>query len=378
MAGEEEPKKYNRVGSVQLWDAYEEIAPNDFGSAIKTESGKILKITPGLRAYWRNATRGLDFKFHYETASTAYQGLVGKGSVSILGLNGDTVRSLVSYATPDENKKKRKFITVYAGYENDNAEDFYNGAGLFTMRYIGADMTPPPDMWLTFKSEQSNAILNDEFVSGSVVVTDPNGYTVKEVCSQTASALGMSLDWRVDQFIEERLPKVVGLDYSAGTIADAVREINEWGLVNASIEVAVGGNTGRYVLVVRDKPEFWKDETPKPKIISASNGMVGLPSYGPSSKVSGGGMVTVKTLLRRDIRIGDAILVKSTYIQPLFPWYRVNKISYDGHFRGQEWYSTFSAIYTPPGQDEKTLYLKQKKEKERAEIEKAIREGRMA
>lgn len=353
--------RYKRVGSVQLWTAYEEVSPNDFGDKVKV-GGRTFRIEPNMRRYWDSLTKGLDFKFHYETSSTDNQGRVGSGSVSILGLSGDTIRSLVSYATPEENRRKRKFITVYAGYEDEAQDDAMSGEGLFTMRYIGADMTPPPDMWLNFKAEASNAILNEEVVSGSIWTDSPNGLTIKEVCREIAKSLNIGFRWYIEPELEKYLPRLNGFDWSGGSSAYAVRLINELGVVTANVERYLSGRyKGYYGLAIRcgikgglQALEIQRQlELGHYKVISAENGMIGLPQYTPQSETSGGGAVKVKTLLRKDIKINDLIQIKSQYMPQLFPWYRVNTITYDGHFRGQEWYSTFDAIYEPPAKEGK-------------------------
>lgn len=370
--------RYKRVGSVQLWQ----------GWTIDRRSGGaagVLQISPINRSYWwKTATRGLDFKFHFTCSTSEKQGVVGMGSVSILGLSGDTIRSLVSYATPDENLKKRTFITVYAGYGDEATEDnalTERNAGLFTLAYTGADMTMPPNMWLNFYGRESSyAVLNNRVVSGSVWADGDEGMTVKEACKSIAESMNLRFRWGVSPRVEEMLPKLNGLDYSAGCAADVVKLINEWDVVQASVALEIAGpDKGFYSLVIRDKvgplqameQRINEIETSKIKVISADNGMIGLPQYTPQSETSGGGEVTVKTLLRKDIQINDLIQIKSQYMPQLFPWYRVNKISYDGHFRGQEWYSTFTALYNPPS---KEAIEKAKREADRERARKMAQE----
>lgn len=100
-------------------------------------------------------------------------------------------------------------------------------------------------------------------------------------------------------------------------------------------------------------------------MISKETGMIGLPEFQP---LEGQITITVKTLLRRDIKVDDFIKVKSSIIDTVEGMYfRVSKIKYSGHLRGNEWYSIFTAIreYRPekksiPNSEEPSLTLEEK------------------
>ena len=90
---------------------------------------------------------------------------------------------------------------------------------------------------------------------------------------------------------------------------------------------------------------FKKKMAAERRVIDKDSGMIGIPQF---KSFMGQMSIEVKTLLRRDIDIGDFIKVESTMINiPDGYYYRVNKIRYEGEFRGQAWYTKFFGILEP-------------------------------
>lgn len=368
-------ERYNRVGSVSIWSAVRE----DVNSPYFTKEEMIKK-------YFGDKFKGLDFKFQFEYTSTETEGRIGTGSVSILGLNAETIRTLCSYANPYEKLKDCKFITVNAGYENESTVDGKHE--LFTMPYIGATTTMPPEMWVNFTIKDFNrAVLSNLVVNNSTFISTQSrdyaighGMTAKEACQSICDSLGLKLVWVVKSDEEKLMPRIRGLDYSGRTASDAVRLVNSWGFLKAWAHMETSGeDKGTYLLIVNFKRHtggqaFIENEINKPFEIHEGNGMIGLPKYTPE------GELIVKTLLRKDIQIGDTIQVNSKYVNSYYKNYKVNKILYEGHFRGQEWYTTYTAIANDDrqrsGEAEQPKKYAEKSASEKKDIQRALDDAR--
>lgn len=325
---------WNRIGAVEL---------------LSREKGRIKRrhfLTP-------DRYDGLNFRFNVTFNSDLKQGNTGHGTVGILGLSADTIRQWASAELPGDLRKKQMFIRVYAGYEKDGAlED----CEIFTLPYIGAIPTSPPEMWLNFNCpDQKNAIispmvLKSPFMGERVSIKQMFEMLVKtldESVNKENKLNHVKLKWNIDAETEKRLPMVRTRDYSATRLYELIYEVNSWGLVWARSSNKFNARTGAETINVwvsslpgylqnTDDPQTEDD----PVVISADTGMIGFPSFGEGS---GTPQVTVKCLMRHDISIGDLISVKSQFMKAPYAAYRVNEVSYSGEFRGQEWYVTYKA-----------------------------------
>jgi len=320
---------------------------------------------------------GLNFRFHFEYYNDEMQGRRGDGRVGILGLDSATIRRWASALAPERLLDMGRFVTVYAGYASEGPLE---NCELFHMAYYGATLTQPPEMWLNFAGHDSSQNVlslaavkpQGRFIQGAfgnytvaagvkrgMNWRSSSGMGVKEACEQVAEEFLGSKDrliWNLGDRLEARLPKLRGFSMPT-TMCDAVALLNSWGLVNVSVQntqrnwgfwkslVEDEENSQRLVphLVVNPKMDMI-DRIPPPKVISEASGMIGLPDFGINGSRNS---VTVKTLLRKDIAIGDVISVRSRFMESPMEYYQVNKVAFDGELRGQQWYTTYTAIGLP-------------------------------
>ena len=376
---------YNRIGAVALLTAQP-----DEGTETSDPVGLTLETDQFLDG---KVLEGLNFRFRFEYKEDMATGHRGTGSVGILGLNSNTIREWASAEFPDANKKKSRYIRVYAGYEKDGS---VSDCELFTAQYLGAQPTPPPEMWLNFDvatgiSALSSKVLNsqDMFLSGTFVpgahkgTRSPYatretyqtsfGVTIHQACSRLATSVAKGhygykpvadeadnenffLTWRISEELEKRLPVLRCVDFSSKTPEEAVELINSWGVVRArwqedKEDMLVSSFWGaqrrtRVVprLVVWPNFEDFKFDTAlkPPFVIDEDAGMVGIPHFGMEGAKS---VVTVKCLMRRDIGMGDIIKPVSKYMKnTTHEYYQVNTVIYEGELRGQPWYVTYKGF----------------------------------
>lgn len=328
--GQEDGYYWKRIGAVEL--------------LARTKDGiKSRKYLPTTRY------EGLNFRFNVRFNEDLKLGTQGKGNIGILGLNAQTIRNWASAATPDELRKKQRFVRVYAGYEKDGPIE---NCELFTLPYIGALPSSPPEMWLNFNCPNnvaliSRRVLHSPFMGQPAEIKSVFEELIKEVNKNSDGTWKMQLKWKIPEEVERVLPKVRVLDYSGMMIKDIIAEVNSWGIVWAHSSNKFSPRTGKTTINVWVAPipkvdlESQLLEMEEPPIeISAENGMIGFPQFGEGS---GAPCVQVKCLLRRDISIGDNISVKSEFMDAPYKMYKVNEVVYEGEFRGQPWYVTYQA-----------------------------------
>lgn len=366
----------------------------------------------------------LNFRFSFEYSTDKRQGVIGQGSVEILGLSSETIRQWASAAPPEENLKKKRFVRVFAGYQSEGK---LSDCELLTIPYFGALPTTPPEMWLKFNCQNiaggSNVLMKgtDLWCSGTFEPGAYNkrirsntvnsyqssfGISIHDACKQMIDkfredeerGFAVELEWHIGEEWEKRLPRLRYVDFSGQTLEAIVRTINSWGVVQASIEdreesipvsesteesvlkgianLAIGlatmgaanaydyanraaGGDGilfdgdihqkkllRTYLVIKPLPgriDQYDEEMKKklPYRIAADNGMIGLPQFGEGRGTTS---VTVKSLLRKDIHVGDLIEIESSVIPSPYRYYQVSKVRYEGEFRGQSWYVTYTGF----------------------------------
>ena len=76
-------------------------------------------------------------------------------------------------------------------------------------------------------------------------------------------------------------------------------------------------------------------------VIGQDTGMVGAPDYGAPEKDKKPPVLTVKTLLKPELRCGGRIAIESLAIRGLF---RVNKLTHEGDTAGPAWHSTIEGV----------------------------------
>lgn len=339
-------ESYKRIGAVAMWEGY-----YDKG-----------QVRMRLVEYWE----GLNFRFNFRIFSDREEGYAGRGEVSVLGLSVDTIRKYASRMSPYENLKKSLFITVYAGYDDGRPIWAHE---LFSMQYIGSEVSSPPEMWLKFIGQDSNAAFS------LVPLTNKglkNPYrsrptlTVKEACEYLCQRVERKLVWKVPQEIEDKLPEIVsgGLPLVMND-KEAVEYINSLNLVRAyripqlvervsnppTVWASGAGVTTMLVkelaIVIHPMPsQEERNSTGKQKekrfVISEDNGMVGQPRFELVNRYN---TLNVKTLMRTDIEWGDYIHPVSRYVLNVpAKWYRVVEVTYEGELRGTPWYVNYRGV----------------------------------
>lgn len=339
---------FNRVGKVRL---YSENINDQFGTYF--DSG---------------VQNGLDFRFHFEISSNDEKGVVGQGSVSVLGLNGDTIRKLVTFGCQEDEEKKHRFIEVFAGYDKDGPID---QLGLFKLPVYGASFTQPPDMWLNIEGYTEATAISDFSVAKPAVDRveqireQSRKKKFKQGCEYFCKLCNTKMEWWITASQEKVLPEYFPdfVDFQPVNIMDVVKCINSLGLVKAMYYAKGAANNGSKeafvaimsTRVLHNLAVDKKNENETGVEISVETGMVGIPQF---QAFSGYAETQVKTLLRRDLKCGDKIKVVSKYLSVPYKSYVITKIAYDGHFRGQEWYTTYTAIAESPFAQNKAIEQK--------------------
>lgn len=321
--GQEDGYYWNRIGAVEL---------------ISRKKGKMM-LTP-------MRYNGLNFRFHIKFNEDLETGAHGSGSVGILGLNAETIKKWASGALPGDLRDEEMFIRVYAGYEKDGPLE---QCELFTMPYIGALPTSPPEMWLNFNCPNnvallSQTVLHSPFIGQRIQLKNMLETLVSSIDKSLKGTMEIELKWEIPVEVEKKLPLVRAFDYSNMLIVDIIKEINAWGIIWLYVQDRFDDAKMRTKVTVHAKPlpddeiRFVAPELPT--VISADNGMIGFPLFGENAGIP---CVTVKCLLRRDISIGDSISVVSKFMETPYKSYQVNEVAYNGEFRGQPWYVTYRA-----------------------------------
>lgn len=352
---------YNRVGGVALLTGY---LGEEGIIALETE-----RFMGGI------VYKDLNFRFNITYYADYEDGFNLRGNVGILGLSSETIRAWASAETPDVNREKARFIRVYAGYNKDGDDDVTQHE-LFTMPYLGALPTMPPEMWLNFNCpnnvgllsnrilEAQGGLVSGDFVPGQAKTKDRvYGQTIEGLLKEFVKRLNYpedALKFYVKKGYLNKLPRVRCFDFANKTSREVIAEINSWDLVQVSVNVktctapAMMGLTQKSFLraFIEVGPPWgmgrWGLKKRPIKTISADSGMIGLPNFGDNG--NGTPVVSVKTLLRKDIIINDIIKVESRFMESPYQYYRVNQINYQGEFRGQPWYTTYTAQRYDPNE----------------------------
>ena len=324
-----------------------------------------------------NLYDGLNFRFNFTYRTEAAQGIRGSGSIGILGLNSETIRKWAGAVAPEEYRQKKRFVTVYAGYQSDGS---LANCELFTAWISGGLPTIPPDMWLNFDVQDSAAALSKAVIAqqGTFVtgVFHPGGnfegrrfegrwltgggVTVRQAChtEKQKGTLGDVevkpwLKWNIPKELEARLPRLRCADFSRATLEEAIALINSWGVVRASADLMdvpadpehkiTAGITRKQPVIVIDPLENFDPQKlyKNPIVLDQDAGVIGRPEFGINSEFN---TVKVKCLMRHDIGIGDLIQPISKFMESPRKYYQVNEITYEGEYRGHPWYVTYKGI----------------------------------
>ena len=287
--------------------------------------------------------RDVDFKFHVEKS---VGGIKDSASVSVLGLNSDTIQFLSTFIDQSRANIMRRRARVYAGYADSGEHLIIDGD------IVQATPTSPPDQWLNM-TVICNAYRNREMISmalnGSKKWTKETGQIVSTYGIKLKSILdafvkhGLGIkSWTVDPYISlEDKYRIDGFLETqlrcfdcTGTKDDIINEINLFG------DWIVREEEGTLIIsIMRPGPTESSSRTgynTAIRVIDEEHGMVGIPQFKYPNCV-------ITTRINPAIKIFDEIELRCKYNTSANGIYKIYNIIYDGQLRGQPWYARLNA-----------------------------------
>ena len=266
----------------------------------------------------------LNVKFNY----TKYIGMPngGDGSVSICGLDRDTLNALISFSASSKTIKERKLIKLKAGY-GDKKALIIDGS------IMSAIPTTPPDIWLKCD------IINSYELRHKIITTSiEKGLTLEEYSKTVADIIGIPLEMRItdDSYKNKKMSE----QSFQGNVFQLTRTITK--AFNYDKKKDRFGGISAYIdneTLIVDYYNLSADDkrTENPILISKDTGMVGLPEFSNDAQLA-----NITTLLKPEIKVGDVIELKSEQIKGTNGLFFIQGITYTGEFRGNSWYSTLT------------------------------------
>ena len=270
--------------------------------------------------------KDLNVKFYFQKMIGS--AMFGKGRVSICGLDKETIQQLTSFVDYGTTLNERKLIKLEAGYGEKKAL-------IFNASILSAIPTMPPDIWLN-----CDVINSYELQQSYISLTIEEGLSLQEYCETIAKKIGVNLEMRIKDE-----------NYLTSKMSDLAYYGNIFGLINTienkfpikAIKKEYGNivayiDNGSLIVdysVIPNSDERAKEQTIKE--INQDTGMVGLPEISMA-----GYLVNITTLLNPEIRTGEIINLKSSQIPSANGLYSVIGITYNGEFRGNNWYTTLT------------------------------------
>lgn len=273
---------------------------------------------------------GLDVKFSY--TRFLGNGMFGRGRVSICGLSMDTIAMFTSFWSEDTELAKKKIVKVSAGYEGQDNQESKMGT-IIEGSIVSAIPTMPPDIWLNCE-----VINSYETKFQTFSFTMKGKYTLKQIVENIANFLKLEPVIRIDKssYLNRQLKNIsfLGNKFDLVSKIEDMFPIDEKKDKNGGIIAYIEDNS--LVVDYSDLELNQYNRNGEPILIDKSNGMVGVPE-----PMWAGQAVKITTLLNPAIKTGDVIQLKSDLIPSLNGYYYVFTISYEGQFRGTNWYSSF-------------------------------------
>lgn len=279
-----------------------------FGRCYKLELGDKLKFETEMDK------AALDIRF---SVTRALEGKETKGSVSILGLSLDTMQPFMDLAAMEQGTawKQRMRIKLFAGYYGTGMVPIIDGYA------IRASITAPPEMWL-------NIIVNEAPVGGLRVTpsipfsSDP--IPIGKVAKQIFEQFGMGFQDLTEDKLSEKVKISSFGEGEPITLDTAIAKISEYAEWSLVLE--------QKVVWAYDKNQ---NKSGKAKVqINKNTGLLAVDGITVTD-----GIVTAR-LQVQDMRLGRLVL-KSELNKQANGEYKVTKIDYVGHFRGNEWFTRY-------------------------------------
>lgn len=258
----------------------------------------------------------LNVKFNFQK----YIGniMYGSGKVSICGLPRNIIEVLIGFTDTETELQKRRIIKVSAGYEGQQLGLMVNG----TIKSAMPSM--PPDVWIDCDVINNYEALNNQSINFSTKETMP----LSDYINLVASNLGLQQDIRITNADAINISQQ---NITAGTIFDIV-----YSITNVSFPIVAYIENETLIVDYAVEPLNNDERYINPIEINKNTGMVGLPQL-----LNAGKIANITTLLNTSIKTGDIIKVESSQIPSANGLYYVIGMTYNGEFRGNNWYSIF-------------------------------------
>lgn len=251
----------------------------------------------------------LDFKFTIERKAGAIQCFA---DVSVCGLNKDDILHYISFAAQWREFNKRKYISIYAGYEDEGGAQ-----KLFEGDVYHALPTMPPDVWLNMKARTGH-YLQQTVASKSIL--EP--MKLPDVCENAANWMGMKLLWMVQNPAANEI--IINQFQCTGSLANLPKQMQD--LAPDYIIVSVNTKTGCVEIVDKDNIQTQA----KMLTVTKDTGLLGIPNPSPWG-------VEFEMRLCPSIQRFQPIHIESEMIPLINGEYSVATYTHSGHLRGQEW-----------------------------------------
>ena len=237
--------------------------------------------------------------------------------ISILGLPLDEMNDIAALSAYDmltAAKKFRKRISLEAGYGKELHSVF---SGYILM----ANIQKPPNMWLDMTA--TNFIDN---LDGSVNLSFKEGLTPKDVLTSVLNQMHLT---PVNTYTgADATSKRLGPTVINGGWSDVFKKLND--LADWNIYYDNG------VVFVVDQP-FKTTANSKPRKIDRMNGLLTVRNVDYIG-------CSVQTYLNPNATLSAYMEVESELIKAANGKYWINSITHEGHFRGNEWFTTYDGI----------------------------------
>lgn len=286
----------------------------------------------------RDKTHELDFSFDIKKPLAA---VCMNADITIWGMNREMIDACSTWTAQALALAQDIKIEVWAGYENTREDCIFSGTIFYAMPSM------PPDRQLKINA-RSGWFRHTKCIDGDqtegVDKEETIGY--KQWFEETAKIIGGVVD--TSRYVAEGDVKITRPSFEATATHDTVyrrmceqaRNLTPRGYL---IESEPSNGTYQFKLI----NELDQSMKEKPVLVSAENGMIGLPvvRYADvevtmllNTAVGRGGYINLVTkMIPRGGRIeGDANTVKENI-------YRVYEIHHHGQLRGEKWYTTVKA-----------------------------------
>lgn len=283
-------------------------------------------------------TDGLDFRFRANRiVNSGNEQVVPSVSLSILGLNANSVNELARFCGDAEYLKRDISVGVEVGYENDPA----GMQELFHMPLWRANPSPPPDNWLELTLKPyfiRGGLKSWEFIRTQGSFGGGGKFNVRNLLQAIEKAYGLHflIHNEAKDFVNKQVVNFFGCSGGEQGAIDALRKkYPQLVFVLDPKKIESGTQRGNcyydvhWVYDKHPKRNIWK--------VDKDHGMIGLPQY--TGGTLGNKFVKVRILMNPSVDAFDLIELKSEIVRDFTDIYRVRTISHSGHLRGNEWYT---------------------------------------